>query len=211
MDTASGLAAAGVAAVPAFSVSAVPGMEAVTGVTAPPLTATSAAATPGAGGTAQTATGSSGGGHSLLAEHLAAASRKGITGTVSTAASDAFMNPPDTITAAITPSVDMAELNRQAQTTPFLESLAATSAAITPSVDLADFENGAAVHFQEAVRPRQAAVETPWNAPEPQTKQETSRVFNIQSVNLNADDIYRLLDFARQLELALHEPVEALV
>ena len=150
------------------------------------------------------------------------------------------MNPPDTITAAITPSVDMAELNRQAQTspflesltatsaaitptvdmaelnrqaqtTPFLESLAATSAAITPSVDLADFENGAAVHFQEAVRPRQAAVETPWNAPEPQTKQETSRVFNIQSVNLNADDIYRLLDFARQLELALHEPVEALV
>ena len=196
-------------AAPAFAVSAVPGMEAAAGVTAPSLTTTSAIATPALGGAAQTATGSSGSGNAALAEHLAAASRKGIAGTVSTAASDAFMGAGTP--APITPRVDMEELNRQAQTTPFLESLTAANTAITPRVDMAEFENGAAVDFQEAVRPRQASVETLWNAPEERAKKETPRVFNIQSVNLNADDIYHLLDFARQLEQAIHEPVEALV
>jgi hypothetical protein len=121
------------------------------------------------------------------------------------------MNSPDTITATIMPGVDMGELNRQAQTTPFLESLAAANTTVTPAVDMAGFESGAAVNFQEAVSPPQAAVETPWREKEQQRKKETPRVFHIENVNLNADDIYHLLDIARQLEQAIHEPVEALV
>jgi hypothetical protein len=177
---------------------------------APALTATSALAAPVAPSvSAGTATA---GANAALAEHLAAASRKGIAGSeISTGASAAFMNAPDTITATVMPAVDMAGLNRQAQSTPFLESLAAANTTVTPGVDTADFENGAALDFQEAVRPRRAAVETPWREPERQPKKETPRVFNIQNVSLNADDIYHLLDFARQLELAVHEPVEAVV
>ena len=111
----------------------------------------------------------------------------------------------------------MEELNQQVQSSPFLESLAAVnpelipSVSAAPAVDLSDFETGTAVNFQDAVAPRRTVVETPWNAPEPQREKPASRVFNIETVNLNADDMYRLLDFARQLEHALHEPVEALV
>jgi TP901 family phage tail tape measure protein len=152
------------------------------------------------------------GADTALIEHLAAASRKGIAGSeTSAAASNAFMASPDTITATVTPGVDMGGLNRQTQTTPFLESLAMANMTVTPALDTTDFENSATANFQEAVRPRQAAVETPWREPEGQQKKESSRVFHIENVNLNADDIYHLLDFARQLEQAIHEPVEALV
>jgi hypothetical protein len=122
-----------------------------------------------------------------------------------------FMESLAAANTAVTPAVDMAGLNRQAQTTPFMESLATANTAVTPGAGMADFERGAALDFQEAVRPRQAAVETPWREPERQPKKETPRVFNIKNVNLSADDIYHLLDFALQLELAVHEPVEALV
>jgi TP901 family phage tail tape measure protein len=76
------------------------------------------------------------------------------------------------------------------------------------AVDWADFEKGTAVTFQEAVQPRQVSVETPWKEPEARREKPAPSVFNIQSVNLNADDIHRLLDFARQLEHAVLEPVE---
>jgi hypothetical protein len=227
-------AAASPAAVPSFSATpVVPVTETASPITAPALTTTSAVSAPAltaatAGAVtapalagAGTATGSSG--NSLLAEHLAAASRKGIAGMTTTTASDAFMNAgasivsdsPDTAGVTIAPVIDMAELNRQVQTSPFLESLAtanaelAPGASVVPGIDLAEFESGAAVNFQEAVRPRQNAVETPWAAPAPPPKKEPPRVFNIQNVNLNAEDMDRLLDFARQLELAVLEPVEA--
>jgi TP901 family phage tail tape measure protein len=134
------------AAVPAAASEAVAASE-----TAPSLTATTtgavavpelaaattgAAATPALAASAQTGTGTGSSGNSLLAEHLAAASRKGIEGTVDTTASDAFMNAG--ASTAITPTVDMAELNQQAQSSPFLESLAATTATITPTVDMAE-------------------------------------------------------------------------
>jgi hypothetical protein len=178
-----------------------PGMEA-----APTFAATSAAVAPTPSAPSVSAGTTTAGANAALVEHLAAAARKGIAGTVSTVASDAFMNIPETITAAVMPAVDMGELNRQAQTIPFLESPAAANASVTPFVDTAGFENGAAMDFQEAVRPRQVSVETLWKEPDREPKRETSRVFNIQNVNLNADEIDRLLDFARELELAIHEP-----
>jgi hypothetical protein len=157
--------------------------QTATSIAAPSLVETNVIAAPSLAGSAapvsalSAGTTTAAGANTALAEHLAAASRKGIEGMVNTSASDAFMG---------------------------------AGASVVPGIDTAEFESGAAVNFQEAVRPRQAAVETPWNAAEPpQTKKETPRVFNIQSVNLNADDIYRLLDFARQLELAVMEPVEA--
>jgi TP901 family phage tail tape measure protein len=82
-------------------------------------------------------------------------------------------------------------------------------ASVAPGIDMADFENGTAARFHEAVIPRQTAIETPWAAPEERREKPAPRVFNIQNVNLNADDIDRLLDFARQLEHAVLEPVEA--
>jgi hypothetical protein len=194
------------------------GPETASPITAPALTETSAVTVPTlAAPVAPVASSFSkgtvtAGADTALIEHLAAASRKGIAGSeISATASNAFMNLPDTITAAIMPAVDMGELNRQAQTTPFMESLAAANTTVTPGVDMADFESGAVVNFQDAVRPPQAAIETPWRERERQQKKETSRVFHIENVNLNADDIYHLLDFARQLEQAIHEPVEALV
>jgi TP901 family phage tail tape measure protein len=59
-------------------------------LSAPSLTTTSAVSVPEIGG-GKSGEGSGGGNSALLAEHMAAASRKGISGTVSTAASDAFM------------------------------------------------------------------------------------------------------------------------
>jgi phage-related protein len=180
--------AASLLAAPSFSAApVVPVTETASSITAPVCTTTSAAAALSPAGSAGavtapvlagagTAAGSSG--NSLLSEHLAAASRKGIAGTVSTAASDAFMN--------------------------------AGTPAASPGIDLASYENEARTSFAEAAgtTPRES-ITAPWNAPEERREKPAPRVFNIQTVNLNADDIYRLLDFARQLELAVMEPVEA--
>ena len=163
---------------PVETAPSLPVTQTATTITAPSLAATNITAAPMPAGAALSAGTATAGENTALAEHTAAASRKGITGTVSAAASNAFMD---------------------------------AGSSVAPSVDISDFENNAAVNFQEAVRPRQAAVETLSNTPENRTERSAPRVFNIQNVTLNADDIYHLLDFARQLEEAIHEPVEALI
>ncbi|GAB6392501.1 MAG: phage tail tape measure protein [Treponematales bacterium] len=107
------------------------------------------------------------GGNALVAEHLAAASRKGIAASdISYAASDAFMG----------------------------------AGTRTASGDLAD--------FSEAARPaRNMVADLPWNKPEARTEKPAPRTIKIENLYLQADDAMSLLNFVRQLECAVLEPV----
>jgi TP901 family phage tail tape measure protein len=154
-------------------------------ITPPPITTTSAiAATPldGATRTAQTGAGADaagGAGKSLLNEHLAAASRKGIAGAdISAAASGAFMG---------------------AGGQPFA------------GIDAGELERETAATFQAAMPAKTVTSEAPKPEREPRNEKTGDKVFNIQNVNLNADDIHSLLDIARLIEMAVASPSEALV
>jgi TP901 family phage tail tape measure protein len=146
----------------------------------PPITTTSAITPPSL--TAQTGAGADaagGAGKSLLNEHLAAASRKGIAGAdISAAASGAFMG--------------------------------AGGQAFT-GIDAGELEREAAVTFQAAVSAKTLTGEAPKPVSERRNEIAGNKVFNIQNVNLNTDDIHSLLDIARLLEMAVHEPLESAI
>jgi TP901 family phage tail tape measure protein len=151
----------------------------------PPITTTSViAAMPldGATRTAQTGAGADvmgGAGKSLLNEHLAAASRKGIAGAdISVAASGAFMG---------------------AGGQPFA------------GIDAGELEREAAVTFQAAMPAKTLTSEAPKPVSERRNEKAGDKVFNIQNVNLNTDNIHSLLDIARLIEMAVASPSEALV
>jgi hypothetical protein len=130
---------------------------------------------------AQTATGAGadatgGAGKSLLNEHLAAASRKGIAATdMSLAASSAFMD---------------------------------AGASVAPVIDIPDFDSAARTNFQEAMPAQNAAFQPPWTRNEPKTAKSEPRAVKIENLYLQADDTLDLLNFVRQLEHAVLQPVE---
>jgi predicted Fe-Mo cluster-binding NifX family protein len=178
-------------------------------VTAPPLAAASVAAVPAIG----TSTGTSGGG-GLLEEHLAAAGRKGIAASEMTAtASDAFMSAGITVPpAAATPIMDMVELNRQAASNPFLDSLSASSTAtVTSGMDtIADFDREVPATFQEAM-PRQNAAFAPWPQPETKTAKNEPHTINVTNLYLQADDCFEIFDIVRQIKQTVYSPEEVAV
>jgi hypothetical protein len=151
----------------------------------PPAIATaSSAITPPAFTAAQTATGTGadatgGAGKSLLNEHLAAASRKGIAATdMSMAASGAFMD---------------------------------AGASVVSVIDMPDFDSAARTNFQEAMPAQSAAFQPPWTRNEPKPAKSEPRTVKIENLYLQADDTLDLLNFVRQLEHAVFQPVEAAI
>jgi hypothetical protein len=142
---------------------------------------------------AVTATASSSGG-SLAMEHIEAARRKGVSASdISYTAASAFESA-GAYTAA---------------SNPFFKSLPITETA--PTVDVPDIDSEARAHFAEAMPPQRQTVIA--NAEREGAADETPRqnIFHIANVNLNADELRTLLDFVRQLELAVTEPEEATV
>ena len=81
--------------------------------------------------------------------------------------------------------------------------------AALPVLDTAELDKQAAVTFQAAMPAQSAESVAP--KPERQAVAEKSgdRVFNIQNINLSADDIHSLIDIARIFELAVMRPAEA--
>jgi TP901 family phage tail tape measure protein len=147
----------------------------------PALFTASSAATPPAFTSAQTATGTGadaagGAGKSLLNEHLAAASRKGIADTdMSLAASGAFMD---------------------------------AGASVVPVIEIPDFDREARTNFQEAMPAQSAAFQPPRNRSETKPAKSEPRTVKIENLYLQADDTLDLLNFVRQLEHAVLQPVE---
>jgi TP901 family phage tail tape measure protein len=160
-----------------------------------------------------TNTGTSGGG-GLLEEHQAAAGRKGIAvSEMTTTASDAFMSAGITVPpAAVTPIMDMGELNRQAASNPFLDSLSASGAeTVTSGMDtIADFDREVPAAFQEAM-PKQSAAFAPWPQPETKTAKSEPSTINVQNLYLQADDCFEVFDIVRQIKQAVFSPEEAVV
>ena len=122
----------------------------------------------------------------LFKEHLAAASRKGIAGTdIDMTASGAFFG------AAEQPFTGMGAMEQPVS-----------------GIDAGELEREAAVTFQAAMPVKTASSEREterWN------ERAGSKVFNIQNVNLNTDDIHSLLDIARLIEMAVAGPAEVTV
>jgi phage-related protein len=202
---------------PSFTASvAMPGMEPISGITAPSLATTSAVSTPSltasVASTPAISTGSATAGmNAALMEHFAAASRKGITGReISTAGSDAFMNVGNslaTANASITPTVDMGELNQQAQSSPFLNSLATTNATITPTVDMGEVDKQVSMSFPDAMPRQQQPFDLPVHA-ETSEKKAITRTITVQNVNINVDELSRIAQFVHRLEHAVLQPEE---
>ena len=173
-----------------------PALAAAPAITPPVITASAAAATPAAGATR---TEQSSAADLLFKEHLAAASRKGVSAAgIDTSASDAFMSAG--VSAA--PVIDM----------PALDTFMAAGANAAPGFNTADFNREARVSFAEALRPTQTqTAQTPWNEPrEKQTKKERAN-FTIQNLTLQCDDIKNMFDLYLQLEMIFANPVEAAV
>ena len=197
---------------------------------AAPDTRAAVVATPDLGASVQavTATASSGG-SSLAMEHIEAARRKGVAASdISYAATSAFENagaymPPATaggtaqaldrqqtaMTTASNPFLDwqqtaMTAASNRAASSHFLESLPLTAAA--PPVDIPDIDGETRVKFAEAMpSPREAVIA---GAEREGRADETPRrnIFHIANMNFNADELRTLLDFVRQMELAVMEP-----
>jgi TP901 family phage tail tape measure protein len=146
-----------------------PPVTATGGVPAPAYTSGIAAPVQFSAGTAMSS------GNTALAEHLAAASRKGVAATdLGVPASDAFIQ---------------------------------AGASVMPDFD-SDFQRD----FSTAARP----VETPslqpfWGEKEAKPAKSEPRVVKIENLYLQADDTFDLLNFVRELELAVLQPVEVAV
>jgi hypothetical protein len=78
-------------------------------------------------------------------------------------------------------------------------------------IDAGELEREAAVTFQAAMPAKTVTSEAPKPASERRSEKAGDKVFNIQNVNLNTDDINSLLDIARLIEMAVASPSEALV
>jgi TP901 family phage tail tape measure protein len=154
-------------------------------VSTPSLTATGAvpppAYTSGVAAPVQFSAGTAmSGGNMALAEHLSAASRKGVAATdLGVPASDAFMR---------------------------------ASASVMPVVETPDFDGDFQRDFSTVARP----VETPgiqpfWGEKEAKPAKSEPRVVKIENLYLQADDAFDLLNFVRELELAVLQPVEVAV
>jgi hypothetical protein len=177
---------------------------------------------------AATATASSNG-NSLAMEHFEAAQRKGVSAAdISYTAASAFESagayaPPaaaietgpaidwqqTAMAAASNPFLDWQQTAMTAASNPFFESLPITGTA--PTVDAPDIDSEARARFAEAMPPQRQTVIA--NAEREGAADETPRqnIFNIANMNLNADELRTLLDFVRQLELAVAEPEAATV
>jgi TP901 family phage tail tape measure protein len=191
------------------AVAAPPALDVSAAVAAPTLAATSVTSVPAIG--TGTSTGTSGG-SALLAEHLAAAERKGIAASeITSTASDAFMSAGASVSpAAVTPSVDMAELNRQAASNPFLDSFSASGAAdITPGMDMANFDREVPATFQEAM-PQQNTAFAPWSQSEAKPAKKERPSFNVQNLYLQSDDMKNMYDLYLQLEMVFGNQEEAM-
>lgn len=151
-------------------------------IAAPSLATTSAITPPAMAATVTSGADALGGaGNSLLNEHLAAASRKGIAAAASgtgLSASDAFM---------------------------------AAGAPVAPALDMAEFENEARIRFQEAMPPQGAAFQPVRKEGETKSAKPEPRLVKIENLYLQADDCLNLFNFVRQLEHAVFQPVEAAV
>jgi hypothetical protein len=160
---------------------------------------------------AVTATTSSSG-SSLAMEHIEAAKRKGVAASdISYTAASAFESagayaPPAIETG---PAIDWQQTAMAAASKPFFESLPITGTA--PTVDVPDIDSEARARFAEAMPPQRQTVIA--NAEREGSANETPRqnVFHIANMNFNADELQTLLDFVRQLEMAVTEPEEATV
>ena len=79
-----------------------------------------------------------------------------------------------------------------------------------PAIDIADYSAEAQGDFSEALRPMQTQIlQTPWSAPETKKTKDAPRTITIQNLTLQADGILDVINFVRQLELAVLEPMEA--
>jgi TP901 family phage tail tape measure protein len=118
------------------------------------------------------------GGNAVLAEHLAAASRKGVATTdLGVSASDAFM------------------------------SAGASALPVIP-----DFSGETQTDFPIAARPVESPSLRPfWKDEEAKPAKSEPRVVKIENLYLQADDTLDLLNFLRQLEHAVLQPVEVAV
>jgi hypothetical protein len=177
--------------------------------------------------TAKTGT-ASGGSSALLAERLAAASRKGISGAVSSAASDAFMSAgsaalpalqtvsaqsPATATATV---VDLPALRQETQSvfpaaaqTSSIQSPAATA---VPSFDLFTLQQETQNVFPEAAaRAQTAPPQTPRSSPETKNEKRERPHFMIQNLTLHCGDMKNMFDFYQMLETAFLKPEAAAV
>jgi hypothetical protein len=124
------------------------------------------------------------------------------------AASNPFLDSLSGMTA--TPGVDMAELNKQAASNPFMDSLSGMTA--MPGADMGEFDGEASVDFSEAMSAQRAAFEMPWAQPEAAAPEKAApRIFNISTLNLNADDCFKLFEILRQIEQAVEQPEVAAV
>jgi hypothetical protein len=103
----------------------------------------------------------------------------------------------------------MAELNRQAASNPFLDSLSAPSAAtITPGMDMANFDEEVPATFREAM-PKQSTAFTPWSQSEAKPSQKERPSFNVQNLYLQSDDMKNMYDLYLQLEMVFGNQEEA--
>jgi hypothetical protein len=157
---------------------------------------------------AVTATASSNGG-SLAMEHIEAARRKGVSASdISYAAASAFENAgaytPPAAAIETGPAIDWQQAAMTAASNPFFESL--PFAATAAPVDIPDIDSEARTRFAEAMPPQRQTVIA--NTERESLADETPRqnIFHIANMNFNADELRTLLDFARQLELAVMEP-----
>jgi hypothetical protein len=145
----------------------------------------------------------------LVSEHLAAAGRKGIAGTdITYTASSAFDDAG--ATATITPTVDMTELNKQAQANPYLDSLAGATATITPTMDMTEWDKQVSMTFPDAMPTQQKPFDVPVRVEAPAEK-ATTRSITVQNVNINVDELYTMYRFFQQIEHAVLQPQEVMV
>jgi hypothetical protein len=119
-------------------------------------------------------------------------------------ASDAFTSASaigDTFTTTITPGLDLDALNKQIQTTPFLDFLSNENPAMP-----------AATQFTQAMPRAKTQTETSL----PRTSEKNERVANrteikIQNLNFNADEVHTVFDFVKVLMNAANQPLEAAI
>jgi hypothetical protein len=81
-------------------------------------------------------------------------------------------------------------------------------ASVLPVIDMPDFDGEARTNFQEAMPAQNAAFQPPRNQGEPKPAKSEPRMVKIENLYLQADDTPGLLNFVRQLEHAVLQPVE---